>query len=156
MPNAASDCVFCRILKGEIAAQKVYESEKVVAILDINPVAWGHVLVMPRAHHEMWTDLPDDVAAALALGTKAVARAVAKAAGAPGFNLLMNNHRCSGQAIPHAHFHVIPRKTDDGIKFNWQTRPATQADLDKAAEAIRAALSQKPAARSQEPAGGAP
>jgi histidine triad (HIT) family protein len=137
---ASNDCVFCRILAGELGAQKVFESDKVVAILDINPVAPGHVLVMPRAHHETLADLPEDVLAALTLATQRVARAAVRAQGAQGFNLFMNNHRCAGQAIPHAHYHVIPRRSNDGVRFDWKTRPATPDDLEKSAEAIRGAL----------------
>ena len=135
-----SDCVFCRILKGEIPAQKVFEDDRAVGLLDINPVAPGHTLVLPRAHHETWTDLPPELAAHLAHVAQTVARGVVKAAGAQGFNLLMNNHRCSGQAIPHAHFHVIPRKTDDGVKYGWPTKPALADELAKTAERIRQAL----------------
>ena len=134
------DCVFCRILAGEIPAQKVHEDARCVAILDINPVAPGHALVLPRDHYETWTDLPADLAAELATAAQAVARGVVKAVGAQGFNLLMNNHRCSGQAIPHAHFHVIPRKSDDGVKFNWPTKVAAGDDLAKMADRIRQAL----------------
>jgi histidine triad (HIT) family protein len=137
----AADCVFCRILKGEIPAQKVYEDARCFAILDINPVAPGHVLVMPRDHFETWTDLPADLLGDLAKASQKVAVAVKKSTGSEGFNLLMNNHRCSGQAIFHAHFHVIPRRTNDGIKFNWMTKPyPSPAELDKAAGAIRDSL----------------
>jgi histidine triad (HIT) family protein len=135
-----TDCVFCRIQKGEAAAQKVLENERTFAIIDINPVAWGHVLVLPREHHETWTDLAPDLLADLAQAAQQVARAVKKATGAEGFNLLMNNHRCSGQAIFHAHFHVIPRKTNDGIKFNWIPKPYESGQMEKAAEAVRTAL----------------
>ena len=138
MPMA--ECVFCRILRGEIPAQKVHEDGRVVAILDINPVTSSHVLVLPREHYETWVDLPSDLAGDVARASQAVARAVMKAAGAEGFNLLVNNHVCSGQAIPHAHVHIIPRKTGDGIKFNWKTRPYEAGWIEKAAEAIRAAL----------------
>ena len=134
------ECVFCRILRGEIPSQKVHEDERSVAILDINPVAPGHALVIPRDHHETWTDLPADLAAALARTAQAVARGILKATGAEGFNLLVNNHRCSGQAIAHAHVHLIPRKTGDGIKFNWTTRSYEAGQIEKTAEAIRAAL----------------
>ena len=135
-----ADCVFCKILKGEISAQKVYEDPKTVAILDINPVSPGHALVMPRDHFEMWTDLPVDVASALSIAAQNVARAVVKATGAQGFNLLMNNHRCSGQAIPHAHYHVIPRKSDDGVKYAWPAKSYPPGEIEKSAEAIRKAL----------------
>jgi histidine triad (HIT) family protein len=135
-----TDCVFCRILKGEIPAQKVYEDERAVGILDINPVAWGHTLVIPRAHHETWNDLPPELAADLAKAAQKVARGVLKAANAEGFNLLMNNKRCSGQAIDHAHFHVIPRKKDDGVKYQWQTKPYEAGQIEKVADAVRASL----------------
>ena len=135
-----ADCVFCKILKGELTAQKVYEDPKTFAILDINPVSWGHTLVMPRDHFETWNDLPVDVVSALSLAAQNVARGVMKATGAQGFNLLMNNHRCSGQAIAHAHYHVIPRKTDDGVKYSWPAKPYPQGELEKAAEGIRKAL----------------
>jgi len=136
----ASDCIFCRILAGEIPSQKVYDDARCFAILDINPVSWGHVLVLPKEHHETWTDLPPDLAADLARATQKIALAAKKAAGAEGYNLLMNNHRCSGQAIFHAHFHIIPRKTNDGKSFEWKTKPYDAGQLDKAAAAIRGAL----------------
>jgi histidine triad (HIT) family protein len=135
-----ADCVFCRILKGEIPCQRVHEGERTVAILDINPVAWGHTLVMTREHFETWTDLPPDLAADLARAVQVVARAVVKAAGAEGFNLLMNNKRCSGQAIEHAHFHVIPRKSQDGVKYDWKTKPYEAGQIEKVADSIRSAL----------------
>ncbi|HZE99141.1 MAG TPA: HIT family protein [Planctomycetota bacterium] len=135
-----ADCIFCRIVAGEIPAQKVHDDPRVLAILDINPVSWGHVLVLPKEHHETWLDLPPDLAAHLATATQKVGAAVKTAAGAEGFNLLMNNHRCSGQAIFHAHFHIIPRKTNDGKSFEWKTKPYDAGQLDKAADAVRAAL----------------
>lgn len=135
------ECVFCRILRGEIPAQKVYEDPAAVAILDINPVAPGHALVLPRRHWETWNDLPGDLAGDLARAAQKVARAVLKATGAEGFNLLSNNHRCSGQAIPHVHLHIIPRRTGDGIKFNWITRSYEPGKIQEMAQAIRAAAS---------------
>lgn len=134
------ECVFCRILRGEIPAQRVLEEERCVAILDVNPVAPGHALVLPREHVETWIELPDELAAHLALASRKVARAVLAATGAQGFNLLSNNRRCSGQAIPHAHLHVIPRREADGVKFNWPDRPADPAALELQAERIRQAM----------------
>jgi len=134
------ECVFCRILRGQIPAQKVYEDRAAVAILDINPVAPGHALVLPRRHVETWNDLPGDLAGELARASQTVARAVLKATGAEGFNLLSNNHRCSGQAIPHVHLHIIPRRPGDGIKFNWVTGTYEAGQIEKVAQAIRSAL----------------
>ena len=131
-----ADCVFCKILAGEFAAQKIFESDKIVAILDINPVSLGHALVMPREHFETLSDLPPELAAELSRASQKVAQGVLKATGAEGFNLLMNNRKCAGQAILHAHFHVIPRRSHDGIKFSWPTRRYTdemkQLDADLA------------------------
>ena len=135
-----ADCVFCSIVSGSIPAQKVHEGKDVIAFLDINPIARGHVLVVPREHHATWLDLRDELAAALALESQRVARAVVKAQGADGFNLLMNNDKCAGQAIFHAHFHVVPRKKDDGIRFNWKTKPYAGGEIDTVAAAIRAEL----------------
>lgn len=135
-----ADCIFCKIVRGEIPGQKVRETDRVFSFLDINPVAPGHTLIVPKEHHETWTDIPPDLAAELAREAQVVARAVLKAVGAEGFNLLMNNHRCSGQAIPHAHFHVIPRKSGDGVKYNWPAKPYAEGEVEKIAESLRRAL----------------
>ena len=137
MPN---DCIFCRIIRGEIPSQKVYENEVVLAILDINPIAFGHTLVLPKAHRETFNDLPPDVLGELVVRAQQVARGVVRATGAQGFNLLMNNGKCSGQAIAHAHWHVIPRKDDDQIKFHWQPRKYGEGQLEQMTGAIREAL----------------
>lgn len=134
------DCVFCRILKGGIEAQKVFEDGQTVAFLDIHPVAWGHVLVVPREHHETLEALPPEGAAALMTSVRTVAKAAVAAAGAAGCNIFMNNGRCSGQAIPHAHVHVVPRKEGDGVKFNWTTKEASREDLERCAEKVRKAF----------------
>jgi histidine triad (HIT) family protein len=138
------ECVFCRILRGEIPAQRVHEDDACVAILDINPVAPGHVLVLPREHHETWLDLPDALADRLARASRVVARAAVAAAGAEGFNLLANNKRCSGQAIPHVHLHVIPRKEGDGVRFQWPAKSADPVELQVQAERIRQVLRSNP------------
>lgn len=135
-----ADCIFCKIVEGTIPAAKVHESEHVVAILDINPVAPGHTLILPRAHHDKLTDLPGDVARELMARAQEIARGVVKAASAEGFNLLSNNHRCAGQAIPHAHLHVIPRRTGDGIRFNWTPVKYKDGEMEKWAADIKKAL----------------
>jgi len=134
------DCVFCKIAKGELPSQKVYENEMVLAILDINPIAFGHTLVLPKSHAETFNDLRPDILGELVVRAQQVARAVVRATGAQGFNLLMNNGRCSGQAIDHAHWHVIPRKAEDGVKYNWAPRKYGEGELQKHADAIREAL----------------
>lgn len=133
-------CVFCQIVRGELPAQRVAESRRSIAILDINPIAPGHALVIPRDHREMLTDLPAHELGEYAEQVQAVARAVMKAFGAPGCNVLQNNHACSGQAVFHVHWHVVPRKPGDGIRFGWSPRPYGAGELERTAEALRAAL----------------
>ncbi len=135
-----ADCVFCKIVAGGIPSQKLLETDKILAIVDINPVAFGHALVIPKAHHATFVDLPADLAVDLMKAAQGVAAAVVKSTGAEGFNLLMNNGACSGQLIPHAHFHVIPRRTDDGVKLKPGTKKYGPGEIEKQTEAIRAAL----------------
>lgn len=136
----ADDCVFCRIVRGEIPSQKVFENDQVVAILDIGPIAPGHTLVIAKPHVEAFTDLAPELLAELSRRTQEIARGVLRAMGAPGFNLLMNNHRCSGQAIPHVHWHIIPRKDGDGVRFNWAPNKYEGDQMARTADAIRQAL----------------
>lgn len=102
-------CVFCRIIKGELPASKVYEDEHVVAFMDINPVAKGHALVVPKAHHDLITDTPDEVLARLVAVVRKIARAQFAALRAEGVSVSQANGRAAGQEVPHIHFHVIPR-----------------------------------------------
>ena len=81
-----SDCIFCKIIKGELPCAKVYEDAKVVAFLDIKPVNPGHVMVVPKEHHETILDTPEDILAAIILAVKKIAPAVLKAVGSEGFN----------------------------------------------------------------------
>lgn len=133
-------CVFCKILSGQFPSEKVGESEHWVAILDINPVSPGHTLVISREHYSSLPETPDPVVAALAVGVKTVAPAVLKATGCEGFNVLENNHRCAGQSVPHVHFHIIPRKTGDGVRFHWDPKKYPEGEMSKVATAIRNAM----------------
>jgi histidine triad (HIT) family protein len=117
-----SDCIFCKIVAGEIPSATVYEDETKFALMDINPILPGHVLLVPKAHYERVTDLPDEVAADLGGALPKLGRAVVAAAKADGFNIFQTNGRCSGQAVFHVHFHVIPRHNDDGYTFRWSPR----------------------------------
>jgi histidine triad (HIT) family protein len=137
---ATDDCIFCRIVRGELPSEKVAETPEIVSILDIHPIAPGHVLVIPKAHHELLTDLPGGLLTETIREAQRVARAALRAAGAEGFNLLNNNHRCSGQAIPHVHFHVIPRRSGDGIRFNWSPVQYADGELAQWGAKIRAGL----------------
>ena len=136
-----SDCVFCKIAAGEIPCTKVYEDDACLTFMDIGPLADGHTLLIPKKHYEFLYDMPADEVAHLGRQLPALAKAVKEAMGAEGINVLQNNGRVSGQAVPHVHFHFIPRVADDGLGYRW---PAKEADFDllaKQADAIRATLS---------------
>lgn len=121
------DCIFCKIVQGAIPCQEVYKTETMLAFLDLNPVRPGHTLVIPHAHHETLLDLPaalgQDLLAALSL----VAKGVKAATGADGVNLMQNNFPAAGQVVMHAHFHLVPRFEDDGLRL-WPQRPYDSPD----------------------------
>ncbi len=110
-----SDCLFCKFIKKEIDINPVYEDEKTFAFLDIAPASpkGGHVLVMPKNHYELISEMSDDDAKAVMLAIKKVGAALLKFG--EGMNILQNNRKVAGQYIPHVHFHLIPRFQNDGV-----------------------------------------
>ena len=136
---AAPGCIFGRIVAGEIPCQRVFENENVLAFLDINPLAEGHTLVIPRRCVERYDELTPDEAAALAQALSRVARMVMGVVGAAGYNILQNNGRVAGQEVAHVHFHIIPRREGDGLGYRWKPQPADPAALAALAARIRAA-----------------
>ncbi len=126
------DCVFCKIAARELPASVVYENETLVAFLDVNPLAEGHLLVIPRNHYTRVVDMPAEACAQLAASLPQLGHAVLEVTGAEGFNLLQNNGRVAGQVVPHVHFHLIPRKADDGLGYRWNAGtypPGRDAEL---------------------------
>lgn len=111
------ECIFCKIIAGEIPCAKIYESETVFAFLDIAPVNAGHALVLPKAHHETLWELPAELGDNILKALKTVAEAVKAETGAHGLNLIQNNLEAAGQLVPHVHFHLVPRFDDDGLKL---------------------------------------
>jgi len=110
-------CIFCKIVAGEIPCAKVFESDTCVAFLDIAPVSPGHALVLPKDHHPTLMDIPAALGGDLMDALARVGRAVREATGADGLNLIQNNGEAAGQLVHHAHFHLVPRFADDGLKL---------------------------------------
>jgi len=133
------DCLFCKITAKEIPSQTVYEDEKVVAFLDINPVSRGHLLVVPKVHSENIAVANDVDVVALSLAVKKLAPVVCAAVGADGWNLIVNNGNAAGQAIDHTHWHIVPRKKDDGLK-HWPHVTYAAGEGDAIAEEIKSGL----------------
>ena len=134
------DCIFCKIVRGEIPAQKVYETDKSVAILDLYPLNKGHVLVLSKDHYERVVEIPPDVWQDMALAAREVAKGILKAFDPDGYHLLINNGDAAGQEIAHAHLHVIPRFYDDGVAFGWRHLKYDEEELKEYGDRLRQAL----------------
>ena len=131
-----NDCLFCKIVEGNVPANKVYETDKVLAFLDITPVNEGHTLLIPKAHYENLFEIPDDLLSTIAIELKHVGSAVQKATNSGGINIAMNNREAAGQIIPHAHFHIIPRYLADGHQL-MHGRKYAPGRIEAVAEKIK-------------------
>ncbi len=136
-----SDCIFCKIVAGEIPCTRVYEDEQTLVFMDIGPIIKGHLLVIPKQHHDPITETPDEVLSHLIAVVKKIAAAQKKALKCDGCNIIQNNGACSGQAVPHLHFHVIPRFENDGHTWNWAAKKYDDMqEMKRLAEAVTSAL----------------
>jgi histidine triad (HIT) family protein len=109
------NCIFCKIIAGGIPCARVYEDERVLAFLDINPIARGHTLVVLKGHYPTLLDVPAGEGESLLKAMSRVAGALLSVTKAGGFNCLQNNFRCAGQMVFHAHWHLVPRFDNDGL-----------------------------------------
>lgn len=126
------ECVFCKIIARTIPSHGVYEDERLVAFLDVGPIAEGHVLVVPRDHVENLADLSEETSGAVGAVLPRIVRGVLKATGAAGLNVLLNQGPVAGQVVPHVHFHLIPRRDGDGLGYRWDAGtypPGRDAEL---------------------------
>jgi histidine triad (HIT) family protein len=115
----SQDCVFCKIIKGELPCAKVFEDNEVLVFMDINPVAKGHALVVPKAHHDPITHTPPKILRKLITIVQRIARAQMAGLQADGINVSQANGVTAGQIVPHLHFHVIPRFATNAPHRNW-------------------------------------
>ena len=134
-----TQCIFCRIVAGQIPSTRVYEDEHTLAFMDVMPQSEGHTLVIPKAAAENIFELEPDALAATILATQRVARAARRAFDAPGVMIAQLNGAGAGQTVFHIHFHVIPRY--DGIDLRFHARGMADPQVLAAhAARIRAAL----------------
>lgn len=134
------DCIFCRILRGELPGEKIYHTESVFAFLDIAPIAYGHALVVPTEHYATLWDIPDGLASELNKALRLVGNAVLKATQASGLNVVMNNFASAGQVVPHAHWHLIPRHDGDQLLQMVQGKYESEQEMQRMGEGIRRVL----------------
>ncbi|WP_066058987.1 HIT family protein [Robertmurraya korlensis] len=138
-----SDCIFCKIVNGEIPASKVFENEHVLAFLDISQVTKGHTLIIPKVHKENLYELTPEISSELFKIAPKIANAIKDTYHPVGLNLVNNNGEKAGQSVFHFHMHLIPRYGDgDGFGAIWKSNQSnyTPDDLRKIADSISSQL----------------
>ena len=135
-----TDCVFCKIRDGQIPSLRIFEDDRTLAFMDINPVTHGHCLVIPKAHAATLFEAEVEDLQATIAAAQQVARAIRQALAPDGLNMLQANGAAAFQSVPHFHLHLIPRWANDGKGFDWKLVPGHRDQIMKAGERIRALL----------------
>jgi len=138
-----SDCVFCRIVAGELPASVVHEDADTIAFMDIGSVNPGHVLVVAKKHAENVFALDEATGAAMGRALVRVARAIEKAFAPEGLSQYQANGKLAGQTVFHYHVHLVPRRRGDAMKVDWPARNPGRDALEADAAALRKALQQE-------------
>ncbi len=134
------DCIFCKLVRGDIPSGKVYEDDDTFAFLDSFPTAKGHVLVVPKEHYENIYSFPAETAARVMITVQKLAVAVKNSMDADGVNIVMNNESAAGQIIWHGHIHIIPRYNDDGGYVDKKKEVYIGNEMQEIAEKVKAEL----------------
>jgi len=116
LPSNIMECIFCKIIAGDIPSYKVYEDKKVMAFFDILPISHGHTIIVPKKHEADIEDLTDDDLCAMALAMKKIGKAVMEGLGVKGYSVFLDNKSAANQHVPHVHFHLVPRAEGDGLE----------------------------------------
>ena len=122
------DCIFCKVVKGELPSTKVYDDDNFIGILDINPSAEGETLIICKKHYKTLLDMPSSLGNEMIEGAKEIALKLIKQEKAEGFNLMNSNFEVAGQEVNHVHFYIIPRKKADGIKLVVNLKKIAELD----------------------------
>lgn len=123
------DCIFCKIIAGEIPSRKIYEDDKVYAFMDIGPINYGHTLVIPKEHHTGSSTIPEETAGRMFKVASRIGVALKRALDADAFNLHLADGTCAGQVVMHAHLHVVPRFAEDDFHWNWRQKQYESDEL---------------------------
>jgi len=138
--TADAECLFCKIIAGEIPCFKLFENDDTLAFMDINPANEGHALVIPKEHATDVYTVSDAAIAATVATAKKIAAAIDKTLNPDGLNLLQCNGPAAAQSVPHFHMHVLPRREGDELKLNWGLKPGDMDAIGALAERIRGNL----------------
>jgi histidine triad (HIT) family protein len=131
------DCLFCKIIAGELPSQKLDEDETTYSFMDINPATRGHALVIPKAHAKNLLEIGPDDLSAVALAAQKLAKRMPERLGADGVNLINACGSAAWQTVFHFHIHVIPRYADDPLRLPWTPAPGDPEQIAQAADALR-------------------
>ena len=135
--NSDPDCIFCKIIAGEIPSFKIYEDNETFSFMDINPANEGHALVIPKEHARDVYSVSDSAIAATVKTAKKIAAAVDRTLNPEGLNLLQCNGPAAAQSVMHFHMHVLPRRNGDDLKLNWGLEAGDMDAIGQLAERIR-------------------
>ena len=125
------NCIFCKILNGDIPSTKVYEDEEFVIMLDIGPATFGHVLILPKEHYANLFEMPEELLAKAMKLAKSFGDKLVKALHADGMNVVQNNGLAAGQTVFHFHMHLIPRYEGDSVGELWTPGSLTEEDREE-------------------------
>lgn len=139
MVHMEKDCIFCKIVAGEIEAEKIYEDDFTLAFLDTKPIHPGHTLVVPKEHSRNILEISEESYCAVAATCRKVADAIKEGLMADGLNVHMNNESAAGQVVYHTHVHVIPRYKNDGL-VSWKKEGYSKEEITLAGEKIISSL----------------
>ena len=135
-----SDCIFCRIVAGQVPCYRFMEDDAVLAFLDVGPLSRGHALIIPKAHYATMDALPDELAARCGSVMPRLIRAIQSAVGATASNVLQNNGPLAHQAVDHVHFHIIPKTLDTGLGIDWPAGTLGETEAKDLVDAIIKAM----------------
>mgnify|MGYP003333555171 FL=1 len=135
-----ANCIFCKIVSGEIPCFKLYEDDLTLAFMDINPANEGHALVIPKEHWEDVYAIPSDLFGATVQTVQKIAQAVNTVLSPYGMNLVQANGKGAAQSVFHFHMHILPRAEADELKLNWGLRPGEMDAIKAVSERIKASL----------------
>ncbi len=141
--SSVDDCIFCRLMRGEVPAARVFEDELTVAFMDIGQVNPGHVLVAVKRHAANLLEATPDEAGAVMRTAQRVALAARAAFDAPGISLYQMNGHAGEQTVFHFHLHVLPRHPDDGVALVWPRKDPPRERLEQHAQRLRDALAER-------------
>lgn len=133
-------CIFCQIIAGNVQSKKIYEDERAVALLDINPANPGHAILLTKEHYSIMPQLPEDDVANIFRVVKSLSNSMLRGIDAQGTNVIVSNGIAAGQRAQHFMVHIIPRKENDGISFVLPQKTMEQKDIELVGNKLLAAL----------------